>query len=402
MNRANAIANCLCGVRASAAILLLSAFGLLALQALGAEGGDRHGVIAFSQGADGGHAWGIAWSYDSEAGAEARAIEECGGQGGGNCVQVGWFRNACGALAVGGGNGFGAGWGDTKAAAERDALSECEFRNASCRVVVSRCAEPEEEEEEGDQTAWKAGDVFRDCPACPEMVVVPAGRFRMGCLSNDDYCYDREKPVHEVTIPRAFALSAHEVTFAQWDACAAAGGCNGYRPDDEGRGRGDRPVIYVSWEDAQSYVSWLSRETGEEYRLPSEAEWEYAARAGTATKYSWGNEIGSNRGNCILEDYCGDQWKYTAPVGSFAPNAFGLYDMHGNVWEWVEDCWNGSYSGAPSDGSAWRSGNCSRRVLRGGSWLISPRALRAASRSRISTGYRDLSSGFRVARTLTP
>ena len=131
-------------------------------------------------------------------------------------------------------------------------------------------------------------------------------------------------------------------------------------------------MINVSWEDAQSYVTWLSRETGESYRLPSESEWEYAARAGTATKYSWGNEIGVNRANC---DGCGSRWdnQRTAPVGSFAPNGFGLYDMHGNVWEWVEDCWNGSYAGAPSDGGAWRSGDCAKRVLRGGSWGGNPR-----------------------------
>ena len=212
-----------------------------------------------------------------------------------------------------------------------------------------------------------AGERFRDCPDCPDMVVIPAGRFRMGCLSNDDACFSIEKPVHEVRIPGAFALSTHEVTFAQWDACVAGGGCGGHRPGDRGWGRGDRPVINVSWEDAQSYVTWLSRETGESYRLPSEAEWEYTARAETATKYSWGNEIGVNRANC---DGCGSRWddQQTGPVGSFVPNGFGLYDMHGNVWEWVEDCWNGSYAGAPSDGGAWESGNCAGRVLRGGSW----------------------------------
>ena len=146
-----------------------------------------------------------------------------------------------------------------------------------------------------------AGNVFRDALRSggegPEMVVIPAGRFRMGCLSNDDACRDDEKPVREVVIA-SFALSKHEVTFAQWDACVSGGGCGGHRPEDVGWGRADRPVVNVSWEDAQSYVSWLSRQTGEEYRLPTEAEWEYAARAGTTTKYSWGNEIGKNRANC--------------------------------------------------------------------------------------------------------
>ena len=204
----------------------------------------------------------------------------------------------------------------------------------------------------------------------------------------------------------AFALSTHEVTFSEWDACVAAGGCGGYRPDDAGWGRGARPVINVSWDNARSYVSWLSRRTGKTYRLPSESEWEYAARAGSTSNYSWGNEVGRNRANCA--DWgsggCGSQWdgKQTAPVGSFAPNAFGLYDMHGNVWEWVEDCWNGSYAGAPSDGGARLSGECAKRVLRGGSWLSNPWYLRAALRYWDPSGIRNYLYGFRVARTLTP
>ena len=234
----------------------------------------------------------------------------------------------------------------------------------------------------------------------PAMVVIPAGRFRMGCLSDDGDCYGDEKPVREVVIA-SFALSRHEVTFAQWDACVSGGGCGGHRPDDRGWGRADRPVVNVSWEDAQSYVSWLSRRTGEEYRLPTEAEWEYAARAGTTTKYSWGDEIGQNRANC---EGCGSRWddSETAPVGSVPANAWGLHDMHGNVWEWVQDCWNGSYAGAPVDGGAWLSGDCSERVLRGGSWYNLPRNLRAALRSGDTTGNRYGDNGFRVARTLTP
>ena len=248
---------------------------------------------------------------------------------------------------------------------------------------------------------WTRGERFRDCPDCPQMVVIPAGSFRMGCLNDDGDCFDDEKPVREVRIVTPFALSAREVTFAEWDACVSAGGCGGHRPDDRGWGRGDRPVINVSWDDARSYVSWLSRRTGERYRLPSESEWEYAARAGSTSKYSWGNEVGRNRANC---NGCGSRWdgQRTAPVGSFAPNAFGLYDMHGNVYEWVEDCWNGSYAGAPSDGGARLSGDCAKRVLRGGSWLSFPRYLRAAYRFRITSGIRDFDFGFRVARTLTP
>ena len=230
----------------------------------------------------------------------------------------------------------------------------------------------------------------------PEMVVIPAGSFRMGCLSNDDDCYNWEKPVHPVTIARPFAVSVHEVTFEDYDRFTYPN-----KVDDRGRGRGRRPVINVSWDDAKEYVTWLSSETGAEYRLLSEAEWEYAARAGSTTKYSWGNAIGTNRANCH-GDYCGDRWDETAPVGSFTPNGFGLYDMHGNVWEWVEDCSNDTYSGAPADGSVWRSGDCAKRVLRGGSWVKLPRDLRAARRSRVTTGIRLSSLGFRVARTLAP
>jgi len=235
----------------------------------------------------------------------------------------------------------------------------------------------------------------------PEMVTIPAGSFRMGCVSGQD-CFDREFPVHDVTIPQAFAVSKYEVTFAEWDACVLDGGCGGYRPDDRGWGRGRRPVINVSWDDAQEYVSWLSRQTGQTYRLLSESEWEYVARAGSSTAYSWGNDIGSNRANC---DGCGSQWDddRTAPVGSFPANAFGVHDMHGNVWEWVEDCWNEEgYGGAPTNGSAWRSGDCSRHVLRGGSWYFNPWYLRSAYRDRDTTGPRNDFVGFRVARTLTP
>ena len=207
-----------------------------------------------------------------------------------------------------------------------------------------------------------------------------------------------EKPVHRVSV-KAFLLGKTEVTFVQWDACVAAGGCS-HKPGDRRWGRGNRPVMRVSWKDiTEQFIPWLNKTTGKRYRLPTEAEWEYAARAGSETKYSWGNSIGRNRANC---DGCGSRWddSQTAPVGSFAANAFGLYDMHGNVREWTQDCWNGSYRGAPSDGSAWLSGNCSLRVLRGGSWYIDPSLLRSASRYYNSTGYRSDSSGFRLARTL--
>ena len=229
----------------------------------------------------------------------------------------------------------------------------------------------------------------------PEMVVIPGGSFRMGCVSGLD-CQDDEKPVHEVRVA-SFALSKYEVTFEEYDRFTDATGRQ--RADDKGWGRGRRPVIYVSWKDAVAYGEWLSSQTGKRYRLPSEAEWEYAARAGSTTKYSWGNEIGHNRANC---GGCGSQWddEKTAPVGSFNPNAWGLHDMHGNLWEWVQDCWNKRYQGAPADGSAWETGDCGRRVLRGGSWNLFPEYLCGAFRYRNTSGSRDYFNGFRVARTL--
>jgi formylglycine-generating enzyme required for sulfatase activity len=221
----------------------------------------------------------------------------------------------------------------------------------------------------------------------------------MGSPENEPDRYQWEGPQHEVTIGKPFAVSKFEVTFDEWDACVAAAACP-KAPDSWGRGQ--MPVINVSWEDATAYVRWLSWLTGKEYRLLSEAEWEYTARAGTKTRYSWGDDVGKNNANC---DGCGSEWDVTqtAPVDSFKPNAFGLYNMHGNVWEWVEDIWHDGYKDAPADGSAWVQGSEStNRVVRGGSWFISPQVLRAATRGRISTGDRFSSLGFRVGRTLTP
>ena len=245
------------------------------------------------------------------------------------------------------------------------------------------------------------GSVFRDCPHCPEMAVIPSGSFMMGSPLSEGGRNDRESPLHRVTVWAPFAVSVHEVTFDEWDACVSAGGCRGYRPDDEGWGRGRRPVINVSWYDARMHVAWLSQETGEQYRLLSESEWEYVARAGTQTRYWWGDDIGRNRADCAG---CGSRWdnESTAPAGSFAANAFGLHDVHGNVMEWVQDCWYDSHAGAPRDGSAWESGDCSHRVLRGGSWYSLPRYLRAANRSWIDAGIRCNFAGFRVARTFAP
>ena len=251
----------------------------------------------------------------------------------------------------------------------------------------------------------RAGEVFRDCDTCPEMAVIPAGTFRMGSLASEQNRRDTEGPQRRVTL-RSFALGLTEVTFDEWEACVRGGGCGGYRPGDQGWGRGARPVISVSWGDARAYVSWLSAETGAVYRLPSESEWEYAARAGTTTPFHAGATISTDQanydGNYVYGS--GRRGTYrgrTTPVGTFAPNTFGLYDVHGNVWEWVEDCWHGSYREAPSDGRAWTvGGDCGRRVLRGGSWSVDPRDLRSAARIGITTGVRDINAGFRVARTL--
>ena len=226
-----------------------------------------------------------------------------------------------------------------------------------------------------------------------EMVSVPSGTFRMGDLSGEGD--EDARPVHSVTVP-AFWMGKHEVTFTQWDVCVADGGCDGYTPDDEGWGRGNRPVINLSWDDVQGFINWLNSKTGGNFRLPTEAEWEYAARAGSTTLYNWGNSIGHNRANC---DGCGSRWDNdrTAPVGSFSANAWGLHDMHGNVWEWIHDCWNDSYVGVPSDGRAWVSGDCSRRVLRGGSWYVYPERLHSASRTSNTRLSRNAYRGFRLA-----
>ncbi len=270
-----------------------------------------------------------------------------------------------------------------------------------------------------DTGGGSAGDTFRDCAECPLMVRIPAGTFTMGSPESEPGCcpYDNdgERPQHTVSIP-AFAAGVHEVTFAEWDACVGAGGCESYNSpfnatggkNDGGWGRDDRPAINVHWDEAQEYVDWLSRTTGQHYRLLTESEWEYAARAGTTTPFHTGETITPQQANFDgRRDYPANDWiedglyrGQTVPVGSFAPNAFGLYDMHGNVWEWVQDCY-GSYENAPNDGSALRDDDCRVRVQRGGAWNENPAQLRSAER-----GPHDISvspgsdTGFRVARTL--
>lgn len=274
-------------------------------------------------------------------------------------------------------------------------------------------------EDHGLTTNLTPGTRFGDCPACPEMVVLPPGTFLMGAPESEQGRRSNEGPVHRVTIGQAFALGVYEVTFAEWEACVEDGGCDGYRPKHRFFGRDwghpGYPVTRVDPNDIEPYLVWLSQRTGEQYRLPSEAEWEYAARAGTTTPYYTGNTVTQEQAN-YGRYFVGRP----VAVGSYPPNPFGLHDMLGNVAEWCADCWNANYVGAPTDGSAWRSGNCDRYVLRGGHWAsdaegfrtgVTPRDLRAAARGfgppptnalrrRFKVGGRDVVIGFRVARDL--
>ena len=239
-------------------------------------------------------------------------------------------------------------------------------------------------------------DRLKDGGLGPKMVVIPAGSFQMGDIQGGGY--DNEKPVHRVNINYQFAAGIYEVTFAEYDRFAKATGWWFWnkKPDDEGWGRGNRPVINVSWNDAVAYTKWLSKQTAKEYRLPSEAEWEYVARAGTTTKYWWGNSIENNKANC---DGCGSRWdnKETAPVGSFSANKFGLYDTVGNVWEWCADKYHDNYKNAPTDGSVWDYATSNKlRVWRGGSWFNNPNYTRSAFRNWHYPDGRNNFLGFRV------
>jgi formylglycine-generating enzyme required for sulfatase activity len=243
---------------------------------------------------------------------------------------------------------------------------------------------------------------FKDFDAGPEMVVIPAGSFMMGSPPDETDRFDAEGPKHEIVIAKPFAVGRYAVSFDEWDAFAAYSGFGG-SPSDRGWGRGQRPVIGVNWNDAAAYVAWLGEKSGKHYRLLSEAEWEYVCRAGSVGPFWWGSPISTDQAN-----YCGDRWIYdggplgeyreeTMPVNSFRPNPWGLYQVHGNVFEWVEDRFHDDYKGAPADGSAWTAGD-EDHVIRGGSWNDWPTCLRAAYRDkrRIATGK----VGLRVARTL--
>jgi formylglycine-generating enzyme required for sulfatase activity len=286
----------------------------------------------------------------------------------------------------------------------------------------------------------QAGETFRDCADCPEMVVVPSGSFHMGSSETETARdlktvrpYDElrivqeymasEQPRHFVSIGQSFAMGKHRVTrgefaaFVRETGYSIGGGCTLWfnheypvRPEagwqNPGFAQTDRdPVVCVNWQDAKAYLAWLNAKLQPRmlgagpYRLPSEAEWEYSARAGTRTARWWGDSIGSSKGNC---DGCGSRWdrKQTAPADSFQPNPFGLLDMLGNAWQWMEDCWNETYAGAPEDGSAWTTGKCEFRVMRGGSWTNRPWVLRSSHRTRENPNIRANYIGFRVARAL--
>jgi formylglycine-generating enzyme required for sulfatase activity len=264
------------------------------------------------------------------------------------------------------------------------------------------------------EKALKPKDVFRECDACPEMVIIPAGSFTMGSPASEPQRDKNEDPSHTVTFAQNFAVGKFAVTFREWDICVADGGCRAYRPEDKGLihlpedtgwGRGRQPVINVSWYDAKAYVSWLSQKTGKTYRLLSESEREYVARAGTNTPFWWGPSISPQQAifNATLpynNGPKGERRGRPVPVDWFEPNPWGLYQVHGNIYEWVEDCWNDNYSGAPPDGSAWTKGECKTRVVRGGSWAVSPEALRSAYRNGAAIDIRGHDVGFRVARML--
>lgn len=259
----------------------------------------------------------------------------------------------------------------------------------------------------------ETGKNFRDCPECPEMRWIPVGRYTMGSPADEGNRDKDEGPIHEVSIDHSIAVSTSEVTWLEWGACVEAGFCKSAQaldgPPDSGWGMHNRPVINVSWNDARAYAEWLQQRTGMNYGLPSEAEWEYAARANSQTPYPFGESIGNicdfANGADLATDFvdrndtCFDGFgRETAPVRSFAPNEFGLYDMLGNVWEWTEDCWTSSYIGASNNGSARVDGDCTQRVLRGGSWGSYPDSLRSATRYGVDARYRGHEVGIRVVR----
>ena len=312
-------------------------------------------------------------------------------------------------------------------------VTECKLRQ-TIKALQERIVQLEKEIKtlRQEPTSGFFQDRLKDGSLGPKMVWIPAGTFRMGDIQGGGG--SDEKPVHRVSVSR-FAMGVYEVTVGEFRQFVNA---TGYKTEAE-KGDGcytfnngglwnkvrnanwrnpnfsqndNHPVVCVSWNDATAYAKWLSQQTGKEYRLPSEAEWEYAARAGTTTKYWWGNTASHEYANYGTDNCCSglakgkDRWKYTAPVGSFEPNPFGIYDTVGNVWEWCADSWHGSYKGAPTDGQVWRGGDENRRVLRGGSWNYTPGYARTANRNWNDSDVRIDNLGFRVvssvARTFSP
>lgn len=319
-------------------------------------------------------------------------------------------------------------------AAQAQAMAQAEER---ARVLQAKSVK-----EVPRAVVQKPGAVFQDCPDCPRMVVIPAGEFTMGSPALEAGRGLDEGPQRQVQIAQAFALGRSEVTVAEFrrfaeesgyrteaERDARAQGCSGFIYADPAARSTDpqtinwrspgvaqadsHPVLCVSWNDARAYAQWLSKKTGRRYRLPTEAEWEYAARAGSAGSRYWGDDPGQACRFANVADQsrfqtwgfgqkheCTDGHYFTAPAGGFSPNRFGLYDMLGNVWEWTEDCWSASYAGAPADGAAWLAGDCAQRVSRGGSWSTVPRFARSAARHKNAADHRDNLTGFRLARTL--
>ena len=250
-----------------------------------------------------------------------------------------------------------------------------------------------------ENAALRPMDHFKECESCPEMIVVPAGQFIMGASENESGSTPDERPQHLVSFSKSFSVGRFAVTFDEWDACVAATGCS-YRPSDQNWGRGKQPVLNLSWDDAKAYVSWLSRKTGRSYRLLSEAEREYITRAGTSSAYWWGDDFTTLQANgADPTDHSQPIFAKTVPVDSFSPNPWGFFQVHGNVYDWVEDCGTESYINAPTDGSAWMAGNCDVHMLRGGAFSRRPETLRSAARVWSGNPNRMIYMSVRVART---
>jgi formylglycine-generating enzyme required for sulfatase activity len=255
-------------------------------------------------------------------------------------------------------------------------------------AVVERKAAPA-----SPAAAGAALGELNDCTACPAMVSIAPGSFTMGSNTSDP----SEKPAHRVTLGNGFAIGKYEVSVEQWNACADAGACAHLAQASNANAKA--PVRDLSWDDAQQYLKWLGTVSGKTYRLPTEAEWEYAARGGTATRYWWGDQFATGKANC---KECGPPWHADSPadIGSFAPNPYGLYDMNGSVWEWVSDCWHNSYKEAPGDGRSWDQPNCSVRAIRGGSWREGTSYMLSTTRFKYDASVRNGQNGFRIARSI--